>query len=563
MCKVISVVNQKGGVGKTTTTVNVGIGLAREGKKVLLIDADPQGSLTASLGYEEPDDLRITLATIMMDVINEEEINLEDGILHHQENVDLLPANIELSALEVTMGNVMSREMIMKEYIDAIRSRYDYILIDCMPSLGMMTINALVSSDSVLIPVQAAYLPVKGLQQLIKTILTVKKRLNRKLAYFFQALENDDYSIHFPEYGGSHSERFLNGVLNRIKDILQNTRLEIQQREQFYELIINSVSSGIVALDERGFVTQNNQVALKLLGLEIFTHVNQLERVSPALKLLVTEIRPGESRRVTFTNERGSVQLFVSASRILLKDKPITLLVMNDIENELDEKEIDSWVRLIRVLSHEIMNSIAPVTSLSDTLLSMHSDPEITSDDLKRNTENGLKVISETGKGLISFVESYRKFTRIPRPERELINLNEFIQRAVILSSTEPNFPEVTIDVCIEPEDLKVFADPNLMGQVLLNLMKNAFYALRGREDAHITLSAEHGPTGKVLIRVRDNGPGISPEIMNEIFVPFFTTKEEGSGIGLSVSRQIMRMHGGNLKVSSIEGKETVFTIII
>ena len=181
MCKVISVVNQKGGVGKTTTTVNVGIGLAREGKKVLLIDADPQGSLTASLGYEEPDDLRITLATIMMDVINEDEISLEDGILHHQENVDLLPANIELSALEVTMGNVMSREMIMKEYIDAIRCRYDYILIDCMPSLGMMTINALVSSDSVLIPVQAAYLPVKGLQQLIKTILTVKKRLNRKL----------------------------------------------------------------------------------------------------------------------------------------------------------------------------------------------------------------------------------------------------------------------------------------------------------------------------------------------------------------------------------------------
>ena len=181
MCKVISVANQKGGVAKSTTTLNLGVGLARQGKKVLLIDADPQGSLTASLGYVEPDDIGTTLATIMMNIINDEEIGEEEGILHHKEQIDLLPANIELSALEVTMSNVMSRELIMKEYIDTMRSRYDYILIDCMPSLGMMTINALVASDMVLIPVQAAYLPVKGLQQLIRTISMVKKRLNRKL----------------------------------------------------------------------------------------------------------------------------------------------------------------------------------------------------------------------------------------------------------------------------------------------------------------------------------------------------------------------------------------------
>lgn len=183
MCKVIAISNQKGGVGKTTTTVNLGIGLARKGKKVLLIDADPQGSLTASLGYVEPDEIGITLATIMTDVISEVEFDITEGIFHHKENVDLLPANIELSALEVTMGNVMSRELIMKEYIEAIRSKYDYILIDCMPSLGMMTINALVAADSVLIPVQVAYLPVKGLQQLIRTIAMVKKRLNRKLVF--------------------------------------------------------------------------------------------------------------------------------------------------------------------------------------------------------------------------------------------------------------------------------------------------------------------------------------------------------------------------------------------
>ena len=178
MCKVIAISNQKGGVGKTTTTVNLGIGLARQGKKVLVIDADPQGSLTASLGYVEPDEIGITLATMMTAVINGEEIDLTDGILHHKENVDLFPSNIELSAL-----NVMSRELIMKDYIEAVRNKYDYILIDCMPSLGMMTINALVAADSVLIPVQAAYLPVKGLQQLIRTIAMVKKRLNRKLVF--------------------------------------------------------------------------------------------------------------------------------------------------------------------------------------------------------------------------------------------------------------------------------------------------------------------------------------------------------------------------------------------
>ena len=181
MCKVIAVSNQKGGVGKTVSCVNLGIGLAQEGKKVLLIDGDPQGSLTISLGYEEPDEMEYSLATLMMNIVNDEKMNIEKTILHHKEGVDLIPANIELSTLEVTMGNVMSREMIMKEYIDTIRFRYDYILIDCLPSLGMMTINALVSSDSVLIPVQAAYLPVKGLQQLIKTISMVKKRLNRKL----------------------------------------------------------------------------------------------------------------------------------------------------------------------------------------------------------------------------------------------------------------------------------------------------------------------------------------------------------------------------------------------
>lgn len=181
MCKIIAIANQKGGVGKTTTTSSLGIGLAKQGKRVLVIDADAQGSLTASLGFTEPDKLEITLANVMEKVINDEEIEQGYGILKHDEGIDLMPGNIELSGLEVSLVNVMSREIMMRSYVEMVKKQYDYILIDCMPSLGMITINAFACADSILIPVQAAYLPVKGLEQLIKTIGKVKRQINPKL----------------------------------------------------------------------------------------------------------------------------------------------------------------------------------------------------------------------------------------------------------------------------------------------------------------------------------------------------------------------------------------------
>ena len=180
-CKVIAVTNQKGGVGKTTTTVNLGVGLAKTGKRVLLIDADPQGSLTVSLGIKKPDDLSVSLATVMQDVIEDRETPAESGIIRHGEGVDLLPSNIELSGLEVSLFNTMSRESILKGYLDTVKPKYDYVLIDCMPSLGMMTINALVAADSVLIPTQPNFLSTKGLNLLMRSIARIKKQINPKL----------------------------------------------------------------------------------------------------------------------------------------------------------------------------------------------------------------------------------------------------------------------------------------------------------------------------------------------------------------------------------------------
>lgn len=197
MCRVIAIANQKGGVGKTTTCVNLGIGLAREGKKVLLIEADAQGSMAVSLGIAEPDELDATLVNIMEKVINDEDLEPEEGIIHHEEGIDFIPANIELAGLETSLVNVMSREMVLRQYLYTLKEQYDYILIDCMPSLGMITINALVAADSVLIPVEAAYLPVKGLQQLIKTIGRVHRKLNHNLSIMGILLTKVDRRTNF------------------------------------------------------------------------------------------------------------------------------------------------------------------------------------------------------------------------------------------------------------------------------------------------------------------------------------------------------------------------------
>lgn len=399
-----------------------------------------------------------------------------------------------------------------------------------------------------------------GVYYISKT-LTFYNSVNRKLAYFFESIENDDYSVNFREKKGTSAEMFLNYILNKMKHIIQKTRIESQQKEKFYEIILSSIHSGIVILNPKGFVLQTNVAALKLIGLGVFTHTRQLDRVDPAMTVLFDSLKPGDNKTFSLTMERGTVQLSIKVTGITIDKEAVRLVVIHDINNEMDEKEIESWIKLIRVLSHEIMNSIAPITSLSDTLLNLYEDRNVEDKDIRSSAVSGLHVISETSKGLVSFVESYRKFTRIPTPSRELFNVCEFIQRIVILCSAEDNFNSVKIDMSGVPEELKLYADSNLLGQVLINIVKNAIQALRGRTDAAIEIKAWKTEDDRTVFTIKDNGPGIPEELMKQIFVPFFTTKEQGSGIGLSVARQIMRAHGGNIRVHSVPDKETRFTI--
>lgn len=264
MCKIIAVANQKGGVGKTTTTVNLGVGLAKNGNRVLLIDADPQGSLTISLGIREPDQLDYTISNIMLDLVNEDELPDDKGIIKHKEGVDFIPSNIELSGLEVSLVNVMSRELILRDFINEVADSYDYILIDCMPSLGMITINALACADTVLIPVQVSYLPVKGLQQLIKTISRVKKQLNQKL-------EIEGILLTMVDYRTNYAKDIAAAIFNTYSDQINVFNTVIPTSVRAAETTIQGTS--IYEYDKRSKVA----VAYKNLTEEVLEHGNKRE----------------------------------------------------------------------------------------------------------------------------------------------------------------------------------------------------------------------------------------------------------------------------------------------
>jgi len=379
----------------------------------------------------------------------------------------------------------------------------------------------------------------------LQLIRKLYRRNAQKVAFMFDAIDNADYAFKYATSGRFSNDRLVNNSLNRITKILFQAKADAIQKEKYYELIMNSITTGIIVVDDKGYIYQTNNEALRLLGLSVFTHTKQLRRIDEGLESLILNIQPGDKHQTSFTNERGIVHLSIRVSEMTLQDKHVRIIAINDINSELDDKEIDSWIRLTRVLTHEIMNSITPITSLSDTLLSIHGDAN-------KEIRNGLDVISTTGKSLISFVESYRKFTHIPEPHPSLFYVRKFSERMVELAKHHNNYPNITVNINVEPDDLIVYADENLISQVVLNLLKNAMQAIgKEQQDGLIEVKAYCNEEESVFIEISNNGPTIPPEEAEHIFIPFFTTKEGGSGVGLSISRQIMRLSGGSITLKS------------
>ena len=368
------------------------------------------------------------------------------------------------------------------------------------------------------------------------------RRNIKKVSFLFDAIDNGDFSFYFPTEKGNKEDKILHQSLNRIKLFLQHTREEQMEREKYYEQILNAVDTGIMVVDSHDNILQHNQAALRLLDTDVLTHMNQVK------------------------GKLKDEHLAKHETQAMLKGKHVRIIALSDVSHELSNQEVDSWIKLIRVLTHEIMNTITPVTSLSETLLKELNSEELytakSSSAEQAKLKQGLETIHKTGTELLAFVNNYRRFTHVPQPQPVLFYVEPFLERMAMLCNHE-------VEIAVTPKDLLAYADESLISHVVTNLLKNAVEAFNDLQSIQTTkpficLHAYTNEQEAVIIDVSNNAGLIPDDIASHIFIPFFTTKSEGSGIGLSLSRQIMRVSGGSLSLHQDKAQGiTTFRIII
>ncbi len=404
----------------------------------------------------------------------------------------------------------------------------------------------------------------------IFSLIYFAEKTNRDLSRFFLSIRYDDTSQAFISKGLGSSFSELKDAFSEVIRKLQETRSEKEVHARYLNTIIQHVGIGLIAYKPDGTVDLINNSAKKLLKVAGLRDINSMKEAFPEFVDTLLNLKHGEKKLVKLNREDDTRQLSISAHTFLLRDDEYILVSLQDIQEELDEKELEAWQNLIRVLTHEIMNSITPISSMTATLLDMlgadgkDDSPvkqNVTLDELK-DVADALKTIHRRSQGLMNFVSNYRNMTLIPKPKFELLPLRDFFIRIERLMHHKLIDSNISFQWSVDPESLELTADPDLMEQVMINLLLNAISAVTGRDNPRIILSAFLGPKGNVTITVEDNGVGIIEEALEKIFIPFFTTKKDkGSGIGLSLSRQILRLHHAAIRAQSLPNERTIFTL--
>jgi two-component system, NtrC family, nitrogen regulation sensor histidine kinase NtrY len=395
-------------------------------------------------------------------------------------------------------------------------------------------------------------------------------RTNRDLSNFLESIRHAEFSSSFKSEKLGSSFDQLSEAFNRVIKDFQKVRSEKEEHFHYLQSIVQNIEISIIAYLPDGTVELINKSAKKLFQVSALKNIKSLEKFGSDLVKTLLEIRPGQNYLVKVQGEDDILQLAINATELKIKDKLIIIASISNIQNVLDEQETEAWQKLIRVLTHEIMNSITPIASLSSTIEGMleNTDPQKhpakTSDSVSENAgeiQKALQTINKRSTGLLHFVNTYRNLTRIPKPNFKITRVSELINNIKILTDEELRKNNIKLVTIIEPDNLEVFADEQLVEQVIINLVKNSVNALENVPNASICIKALYNKRGRVVIQVVDNGKGILKDVIDKIFIPFFTTKPNGSGIGLSLSKQILRLHNGSISVYSEPEKNTVFTL--
>ena len=400
----------------------------------------------------------------------------------------------------------------------------------------------------------------------IFSLLRYVTKTNRDLDRFLLSIKHSDFSQSYTNQLKGSGFDELNQAFSEVTREFQRAKIEKEEHFRFLQTIIDHVGIALIAFNSDGAVELINNAAKKLLKIPRLGNIKDIESISPVLADKLGSISPGDKDLVKFKQGDNLLQLSIYATGFILRQQQLNLVAMQNIQSELEEKEMISWQNLIRVLTHEIMNSITPIASLASTatgLLESDKECKVPADmnDVIVDVRHAVKTIEKRSKGLITFIDNYRKLTRIPKPDFKIVQIKDLFGRVESLMKDQFEHNGIKFQAEVDPASLTITADPTLIEQVLINLCKNSVEAVSGISRPKIKIKAGTDGMGNPVVKVIDNGKGIAEDVAERIFIPFFTTKPEGSGIGLSLSRQIIRLHKGTIGVASTPNERTVFKL--